>query len=98
MTRMAPNCEWSERRQAAWAAPTSQQRASPSGQGKLQRVWSGGGYAGALPREKWRGKYYGNSMNKVLHEEYCISFPTFSLFGSNLVAMMSSKGLHLIPM
>ena len=40
------------KRQAAWIAPTSQERASPSGQGALQRVWNGAGYAGALLRGK----------------------------------------------
>ena len=38
--------------QAAWIAPTSQQRASPSGHGALQRVRSGTGFAGALLHEK----------------------------------------------
>ena len=46
MTRSAPNPEWPERRQAAWIAPTSQERASSSGQGAQQRVWSGGRYEG----------------------------------------------------
>ena len=43
MTRSAPNPEWPERLQAAWVVPISQERASPSGQGALQRVWSDGG-------------------------------------------------------
>ena len=38
----------SRKAQVAWIAPTSQERASPSGQGALQHVWSGAGYAGAL--------------------------------------------------
>ena len=46
MTRSAPNYEWPERLQTAWIVPISQERASPSGQGALQRVWSGGGYQG----------------------------------------------------
>ena len=33
-------------------APTSQERASPRGQGALKRVWNGAGYAGALLRVK----------------------------------------------
>ena len=38
MTRNAPNPEWPQRRQAARIALISQERASPSGQGALQRV------------------------------------------------------------
>ena len=39
VTRKAPSSEWSQRSKAAWSVPLSQERASPSGQGALQRVW-----------------------------------------------------------
>ena len=40
------------KRQAAWIMPTSQEQASPSGQGALRRMWNGAEYAGALLRGK----------------------------------------------